>query len=136
MTFYATILANPAAFDARTREKTLANANKIAIQPRHPMFKKAVALKAVLDAAEAFLPPTQDLIQAGALQWDRSGTRETRFRGFADDILVAVVARESAGKYFVEFNGSLLPGMYHTITAARAAAAFEHHTSQPDSRAA
>jgi hypothetical protein len=136
MTHYETLLANPAAIDARTREKTLANATKIAAQPRHPLYKKALALKAALDAAEAILPPAQDLVRAGALDWERNGTRETRFRGFANGILVAVVIREDAAKYRVEIGGALLAQSYRTITAARAAAAFAYLTSQPAQRAA
>ena len=136
MTHYETLLANPAAIDARTREKTLANANKIATQPRHPMYKKAVALKAALDAAEAILPPAQDLVRAGALEWDRNSTRETRFRGFANGTFVAVVIREDAAKYRAEIGGVLLRETYTTITAARAAAAFAYLTSQPGHRAA
>jgi hypothetical protein len=136
MTYYETLLANPAVIGARTREKTLANANKIAAQPRHPLYKKALALKAALDAAEATLPPAQDLVRAGALDWERNGTRETRFRGFANGTLVAVMIREDAAKYSVEIEGLLLPQSYRTISAARAAAAFAYLTSQSAQRAA
>lgn len=136
MTFYASILANPATIDARTRERILNNANKIAAQPRHPMFKKAVALKATLDAAETLLPPTQDLVRAGTLHWDRNGTREARFRGFANETLVAVVIREAAAKYRIEVGGVAYPDTYGSVGAARAAATFEYLTTQPNQRAA
>jgi hypothetical protein len=80
--------------------------------------------------------PAQDLIRASGLDWDRTSTRNRRFRGFAAGVLVAVVPGEAAASYRIELNEIVLPTVYSTLAAARAAASFAAATAQPDLRAA
>lgn len=136
MTHLQALLTDPASFSARQREKILANVTRIITQPRHKLYKTAVQVHAVLRTAEQLPPPAQDLIRVHGLDWDRTGTRDRRFRGFADGMLVAVVLREAAASYRVELNDKLLPAVHRTLGAARAAASFAVATTPPDHRAA
>jgi len=136
MTHLQALLTDPASFSARQREKILANVSRIVTQSRHNLYKSAVQVHAILRAAEQLPPPAQDLIRANGLEWDRTGTRDRRFRAFADGALVAVVVREAAASYRVEINDTLLPGVHTTLGAARAAASFANAITQSDQRAA
>ncbi len=136
MTHLQALLTDPESFSARQREKILANVSSIITQPRHKLYKSAVQVHTALRASDQLPPPAQDLIHDRGLDWDRTKTRERRFRGFANGVLVAVVLREAAGRYRVEIGDALLPSVHRTLGAARAAASFAIVITQPHQLAA
>ncbi|NHQ75766.1 hypothetical protein HAT86_15035 [Roseovarius gahaiensis] len=123
MLHFEKLINTPTAFDARQREAMLENAQHIAQQAAHPLQEKAALVVKSLSAAEHILPPEQDLIRIGKIQWDRKTARKKRFRGFADQQLVATIVRLTPKQFHIELPARTMTETYTSFTAARLAAA-------------
>lgn len=123
MLHFEKLITTPTAFDARQREAMLENAQHIAQQTAHPLHEKAALVVKSLSAAEHILPPEQDLIRIGKIQWDRKTARKKRFRGFVEQKLVATIVRATPKQFHIELPACTMTETYTSFTAARLAAA-------------
>ena len=125
LNYFATLVNNPASLNARKREAILSNAQHIAKQPNHPLYKQAVKVVQSLQAAEKILPPASNLIKIGKIKWDRKSTRNKKYRGFLKGELIATVVHAGKREFYILKPCGALSDSYTSLSAARMATPYE-----------
>ena len=124
LNYFATLVNNPASFNARKREAILSNAQHIAKQPNHPLYKQAVKVVQSLQAAEKILPPASNLIKIGKINWDRKSTRK-KIPWFLNGELIAKVVHAGKREFYILKPCGALSDSYTSLSAARMATPYE-----------